>query len=67
MRNKEVIRRFTMEREGRAGNLSTTSTHVNSLKRTSGVKTITVEEWEHMFKGLVYDVSVVLHGHHRST
>jgi len=103
MRNREVIRRFTVEREGRASNLATdgkvihsynlvigfnlsgnsyvidytstgghyksqtTSTHVNSLKRTSGVKTITVEEWEHMFKGLVYDVSVILHGHHRST
>ena len=103
MRNREVIRRFTVEREGRAGNLctngkvihsynlvigfnlsgkshvidytstgghyksQTTSTHVNSLKREGGVRIISVEEWEHMFKGLVYDVSVVLHGHHRST
>jgi hypothetical protein len=91
MRNSDVIRSFTMSREGRAGNLSTdgkvihsynlvigfnlagetyaidytstgghyksqtTSTHVNSLKRTGGVKCISVEEWEHMFKSLVFD------------
>ena len=90
MRNREVIRRFTVEREGRAGNLctngkvihsynlvigfnlsgnsyvidytstgghyksQTTSTHVNSLKRTSGVKMITVEEWNLIFSKQVY-------------
>ena len=93
MRNRDVIRRFTMSREARAGNLSTdgktirsyslvigfnlgeqsyvidytgatghfisqtTSTHVNAIKRECGVRIITFEEWEHMFKGLVYDVA----------
>ena len=89
MKNKEVIRRFTMGREGCAGNLSTngkvihsyglvigfnikgesfaidytstgghyrsqtTSTHVNALKREGGVKCITVEEWELVFRKLL--------------
>ena len=89
MKNKEVIRRFTIGREGRAGNLSTngkvihsynlvigfnikgesfvidytstgghyrsqtTSTHVNALKREGGVKRITVEEWELVFRKLL--------------
>ena len=91
MRNRDVIRSFTMSRQGRAGNLATdgkvihsynlvigfnlkgetyaidytatgghyksqtTSTHVNALKREGGVKCISVEEWEFMFRGLVYD------------
>ena len=85
MKNKDVIRRFTVGREGRTNNLKTdgiiirsydlvigfnlggysyvidytatgghwksqtTSVHVNSLKRESGVKVICVEEWEVMF------------------
>ena len=89
MRNEQVIKAFTMEREARGGNLytdgkcifsygvtigfnlkgrcyvidytstgghflsQTTSTHVNKLKREAGVKTITVEEFEAMFRSLV--------------
>ena len=85
MKNKDVIRRFTVGREGRTKSLKTdgiiirsydlvigfnlggysyaidytslgghwksqtTSVHVNSLKRESGVKVICVEEWEVMF------------------
>ena len=89
MKNKDVIRRFTMGREGRAVNLNTngkvihsygliigfnlsgetfaidytstgghyrsqtTSTHVNALKREWGVKCISVEEWELVFRKLL--------------
>ena len=50
---------YVIDYTGASGHFisQTTSTHVNAIKRECGVRIITYEEWEQMFKGLVYDIA----------